>query len=75
MTIGSEVLGSSRVGHELSVTPATLCAGGDLQPSPSSMQWVLQKKRIQSRHRQVDLQPRAEHMALSAGAVATKTIP
>ena len=74
MTIGSEVVGGSRVGRELSVTPATLCAG-DLQPSPSSMQWVLQRKRVQSRRRRVDLQPGAEHMALPTGAVAAKTIP
>lgn len=73
--VASEVVGGSSVGSGVAdcgvdEVPATLCAD-DRQPPPSSMQWVLQRKRVQSRRRRVDLQPGAEHTALPVGAAKT----
>src|SRR6266542_6285805 len=75
--VASEVAGGSSVGSGIAdcgvdEVPATLCTD-DQQPSPSSMQWVLQQKWVQSHCRRVDLQPRAEHTALPVGAIAIKT--
>lgn len=43
----------------------------ELQPIPSSTQWVLQRWRLQSFRSRVDLQPKAAQAILLLGSVAS----
>ena len=43
----------------------------ELQPTPSSTQWVLQRRRLQSFRSRVDLQPKAAQVILLVGSVVS----